>query len=97
MVDGKYKNVLTRNQLLIFIEKLSPLPGFEPTTYQVAVYEADDIPMCHRASVLILQLFDTWTSPVLGKHTQILVFKRMVYHLVLIRMHNYALTNFIPK
>ena len=38
-------------QLLIFIEKFSPLPGFEPTTYQVIVYEADDIPMCHRAYV----------------------------------------------
>ena len=67
LVDGKYKNVLMSNQLLIFIEKFSPLLGFEPTTYQVAVYEADDIPMCHCASVVILQLFDNWTSPVLGK------------------------------
>ena len=56
-----YKEVLVREisqhllpiqiQLLIFIEKFSPLRGFEPATYQVTVYEADDIPMCHRASV----------------------------------------------
>ena len=37
--------------IIILIEKFSPLTGFGPTTYQVAVYEADDIPMCHRASV----------------------------------------------
>ena len=33
------------------LKKNSPLPGFEPTTYQVTVYEADNISMCHRASV----------------------------------------------
>ena len=33
------------------LKKYSPLPGFEPTTYQVTVYEAADTPICHRASV----------------------------------------------
>ena len=37
-------------------EKSSPFLRFEPTTYKVAVYEKDDLPMCHGASVEFLTI-----------------------------------------
>ena len=50
-------------------KKYSALPGFEPMTYQVTVYEADDKAMCRRASVSqnVLQndiLIDTGVSKI---------------------------------
>ena len=32
-------------------KKLSPLPGFEPTTYQVTVYDADNLPMNEQSCI----------------------------------------------
>ena len=41
-------------------KKLSPLPGFEPMTYQVAVNEVYDKSMCHRASVIPCPICDRY-------------------------------------
>ena len=49
-LQNLFKNFLVRIQIR---EKSSPLLVLEPMTYQVTVYEADDIPMCHRGSIFI--------------------------------------------
>ena len=45
-------------------KKSSPLPGFESKTDQVGVYEANGIPMCHRA-------FVAWSYFILFKQVNI--------------------------
>ena len=57
--DNRFKrNIYQCAELILiriciyFIYKYSPLPGFEPQTRRGSEYEADDISMCHRASVL---------------------------------------------
>ena len=55
-VTEKYFDGMRKGAFLVNIQiwkKSSHLRGFEPTTYQVTVYDAVDIPMCHRASVKI--------------------------------------------
>ena len=63
------------NIKLLFIRNLifSPLPGFEPQIAVVWVYEADDIPIYHRAFVLHLKIskpktFHKWMFSNLDLH-----------------------------
>ena len=44
-------------------KKSSPLPGFEPVTFQVTVHEANDIPICHCAFVPNLTFIIVESAP----------------------------------
>ena len=56
----------------VFVYKYSPLPGFEPWTTMVWVYEA---PMCHRASVghkkFSIQMSPVFDCPFFRSHSRV--------------------------